>query len=92
MTHRKFSRFALLITAALSCFHSAPARANYKAKAEDATSFIQANFYDADAKLYRAAAPADDKALPYDFMWANGVQFSVLAGAAQHNPRNTSRC
>jgi len=63
-----------------------PARADYRQKAEEETDFIQAHFYDATAQRYRAGYPADPKALPYDFMWANGVQLSVLALAAQTDP------
>ena len=74
---------AALLASALSL---SPARANYRAKAEAQTQWIQTNLYDEKAGLYRAAFPADPKALPYDFMWANGVQFSALVGATRHNP------
>jgi uncharacterized protein YyaL (SSP411 family) len=77
---------ALLLVPALSVLPLQTAQANYKAKAEEAMNFIQSNFYDADAKLYHAATPPDPKALPYDFMWANGVQFTALVGAAHENP------
>lgn len=63
-----------------------PTRANYRAKAEATTDYIQRAFYDDNAGLYRPSAPVDPKALPYDFMWANGVQFSALVGATRHNP------
>ncbi|MDF2440692.1 MAG: hypothetical protein JWN98_1676 [Abditibacteriota bacterium] len=63
-----------------------PVRANYRTKAEAATDYIQRAFYDEKAGLYRPSAPLDPKALPYDFMWANGVQFSALVGAARANP------
>ena len=74
--------FVLLALAGL-----APARADYQQKAEQATDYIQSHFYDAAAERYRAAVPADPKALPYDFMWANGVQLSVLVAAAQRDPK-----
>ena len=62
------------------------ARANYREKAAAQTDWVQAHFYDADAKLYHATTPNDPKALPYDFMWANGVQFSSLVGATRYEP------
>ncbi len=64
----------------------APASANYRQKAEEATDFIQGHFYDAAAKRYHASYPADPKALPYEFMWGNGVQFTALAAAAREDP------
>ena len=80
-----------LLSAALAVFCGmaalvTPAHADYRQKAEEETDYIQAHFYDAKAERYRAASPADPKALPYDFMWANGVQLSVLALAAQAEP------
>lgn len=36
--------------------------------------------------LYHQSFPADPKALPYEFMWGNGVQFSALVGATRYNP------
>ncbi len=65
---------------------ASPAQADYRQKAEEETDYIQTHFYDASAQRYCAAYPADPKALPYDFMWANGVQLSVLALAAQLDP------
>ena len=72
--------------ALLVCLPTQPARADFRQKAEEETDYIQSHFYDATAQRYRAAYPADPKALPYDFMWANGVQLSVLALAAQSDP------
>jgi rhamnogalacturonyl hydrolase YesR len=51
-----------------------------------AMDYIQRVFWDERASLYRPTAPPDPKALPYDFMWANGVQFSALAAAARAEP------
>ena len=65
---------------------AAAAPSAYKQQAEEQTDYIQAHFFDAAAKRYRAADPPDPHALPYDFMWANGVQFTVLAAAAHGNP------
>ncbi len=71
---------------ALSGAFAAPAQANYRAKALEATEFIQRNFYDAKAGLYRGSAPADPKGLPYEVMWGNGVEFSVLTAATRYEP------
>ena len=64
----------------------APAQANYEQKALEATNYIQRAFYDPGAKLYRPAAPVKPNALPYDFMWANGLQHSVLTFATKYEP------
>lgn len=63
-----------------------PARANYRAKAESQTQWIQSNLYDEKAGLYRASFPVDPKGLPYEVMWGNGVQFSALVGATRYDP------
>lgn len=78
---------APLLSAALCLgLASIPARANYRAKATVQTDWIQSNYFDAKAGLYRAAFPADPKGLPYEVMWGNGVQFSALAGATHYDP------
>ncbi|MEO7719995.1 MAG: glycoside hydrolase family 76 protein [Capsulimonas sp.] len=66
---------------------AAPAHADYRQKAEEQTDYIQTHFYDAKTYRYRSRVPVDPKELPYDFMWANGVQFTVLAAAAHENPK-----
>jgi len=76
---------AALLTLASVC-GTRPVRADYRAKAEEITDFIQRTFYDEKAGLYRPAVPPEPKALPYDFMWANGVQFSALVAATRANP------
>ena len=83
MTTRK----AALILAATAMLSIAltPARADYRQKAEEQTDYIQSHFYDAKTFRYHASSPIDPKALPYDFMWANGVQFTVLAAAAHED-------
>jgi len=60
---------------------------NYQQEAERLTDAIQENFWDPKARKYRASFPVDEKALPYDFMWANGVQFSALVGGIRANSR-----
>lgn len=50
-------------------------------------AFIQRNLWDANAGRYRPAAPAKTGALPWDFMWGNGVAFSALVGGARLDPR-----
>lgn len=64
----------------------APAHANYRAKALEATDFIQRSFYDSKAGLYRGSVPRNPKGLPYDVMWGNGVQFTVLTAATRYEP------
>ncbi len=85
MSGRRFKISGALLFLALWWAH--PARANYRHKAEAATEFIQRNFYDDKAGLYRPAFPADPQALPYEFMWGNGVQFSVLVAATRYFPQ-----
>ncbi|MBV9850297.1 MAG: hypothetical protein JO250_11530 [Armatimonadetes bacterium] len=74
----------LILLAALLL--AAPASANYRQKAEEATDFIQAHFYDAGAKRYHDSFPMDAKGLPYTTMWGNGVQFTALVAAAHQEP------
>ncbi len=88
--HRFRSALAVTLAggllAALAAMLPAPAQADYRQKAEEQTDFIQAHFYDAGAKKYHDTYPLDPKALPWAFMWANGVQWRVLAAAAQGDP------
>ncbi|MGI4789309.1 MAG: glycoside hydrolase family 76 protein [Janthinobacterium lividum] len=59
---------------------------SYYQKAEEATDYIQAHFYDAAAKRYHPSFPVVSGQLPYDLMWGNGVQFTVLAAATGQDP------
>lgn len=77
---------AMLLAAATLFGLAAPALADYQRKAEEATDYIQSHFYDAAAKRYRPSFPVNPKALPFDFMWANGVQYSAVVAAARWNP------
>lgn len=72
---------------ALSILMALPlaARASYRDWAEEASGYIQKNFYDPQAGLYRPEFPKDPKSLPYDFMWGNGVQFTSLVSAAKYD-------
>jgi hypothetical protein len=45
------------------------------------TQAIEEDFWDANKGAYLEASPRRTKGLPYSMMWANGVQFTVLAGA-----------
>ncbi len=81
----------LLVLAMVLLTGIAPAYADYQKKAEEATDYIQTHFYDAAAKRYRPSYPVDSKALPYDFMWANGVQYSAVVAAARWNPAKYRR-
>jgi rhamnogalacturonyl hydrolase YesR len=61
---------------------------SYRQRAEALSQFIQENFWDAAAKRYRPAVPPDPNALPFDFMWANGIQFSALVGGMRYAPEH----
>ncbi|GAB4469289.1 MAG: hypothetical protein OHK0029_41840 [Armatimonadaceae bacterium] len=53
---------------------------------EDATRYCIQTFWDEKANRFRPEQPMGPKALPWDFMWANGIAFSMLVGAVRHNP------
>lgn len=55
--------------------------------ATEATQYCLHTFWDGDAKRFRPAVPAKTGEMPWDFMWANGVAFSLLAGAARSDAR-----
>ena len=74
------------LLSALAALAPAPARADYRRKAEEQTAFIQAHFYDPAVRKYHRTYPADPKELPWAFMWDNGVQVRVLAAAARADP------
>jgi uncharacterized protein YyaL (SSP411 family) len=57
--------------------------ATYRKQAEATMEFIQRNLWDPKARRYRPAFPPKKDALPYDFMWGNGVAFSALVGGAR---------
>ncbi|RYX85527.1 hypothetical protein EON83_06075 [bacterium] len=61
------------------------ARANYRTKAIELTNAIQRDFYVQNEGIYHGEIPVNAK-LPYEVMWGNGVQFSVLAAAARYEP------
>lgn len=64
-------------------FRSAPSLSSrYRQQAEATMDFIQRAFWDARAGRYRPAVPPKADALPFDFMWGNGVAFSALVGGA----------
>jgi predicted alpha-1,6-mannanase (GH76 family) len=56
-------------------------------EAEAATRYCLKSFWDDKANRFCPATPMKSDALPWDFMWANGVAFSMLVGAVRHNPR-----
>jgi len=59
---------------------------NWNKCAEGATQWCLRTLWDGDAKLFRPASPPDAKSLPWEFMWGNGVAFSMLVGATRHAP------
>lgn len=81
--NRVFLFVPLLIALMLS---PTPSAASYRGKAAAQSAFIQAQFYDAAAGLYRPNAPRNPRSNAYDFMWGNGVQFSSLVAAARYEP------
>ncbi len=65
---------------------SAPTPSGYRLQAEAETDWIQAHYYDPAVHRYHPSYPPKKGELPYDFMWGNGVQFTVLAAAAKEDP------
>ena len=63
-----------------------PTTETYRRQAEATMEFIQRTLWDPKARRYRPAIPRDPEALPYDFMWGNGVAFSALVGGVRLNP------
>jgi len=53
-------------------------------RAQILTEVIQRDFWDPAKPAYLEVSPRRTKGLPYAMMWANGVQFTVLAGAVRH--------
>jgi rhamnogalacturonyl hydrolase YesR len=74
---------ALLYVAASARAAEVPAEGHYGAAARDVMDDLQKNFYDAGTGLYMRS---DTERSP-DYMWANGVVFSALVGAARHDPK-----
>ena len=60
---------------------------DWKKHASDATKYCMQTFWDADARRFRPASPVVSGELPWDFMWGNGVVFSMLVGAARLDNR-----
>lgn len=55
----------------------------YRQRAEATMAYIQQHLWDAKVGRYRPTDPPKPGALPYDFMWGNGVAFSALVGGAR---------
>jgi uncharacterized protein YyaL (SSP411 family) len=66
---------------------SGPSPADYRRRAEEVQGWLQRRLWDAKAGLYRPADPPKPGALPFDFMWGDGVAFSALVGGARLDPR-----
>lgn len=60
--------------------------ASFRSWAEEQSTFVQQNFYDPSAGLYRPSFPVNPDELPYDFMWGHGVQFTAVTAAARYQP------
>jgi uncharacterized protein YyaL (SSP411 family) len=59
---------------------------NWGREAERATQWCLDNLWIPEKGRFRPATPMAKNALPYDFMWGNGVGFSMLVGATRANP------
>src|SRR5437763_1261379 len=81
---------ALCVLAAITLValpvRASPADGGYRSRAEELSAYIRHAFWDSKACLYRPAEPPDAKALPFEMMWGNGIQLSVLARAARRDP------
>ncbi|WP_395092651.1 glycoside hydrolase family 76 protein [Armatimonas sp.] len=53
----------------------------WRERAQATTDYCLKSFWDEQAKKFRPATPTDPRALPWEFMWGNGVAFSMLVGA-----------
>ncbi|MBC7807639.1 MAG: hypothetical protein H7145_16010 [Akkermansiaceae bacterium] len=51
--------------------------------ANEATHWCLQTLWDREAKRFRPASPMAPKDVPWDFMWGNGVAFSMLVGATR---------
>jgi uncharacterized protein YyaL (SSP411 family) len=83
---RGWISLSAIVALGIAWLPPAPAGANYRAKASEATDYIQRAFYDQEAGLYRVTSPVDPKTLPYATMWDNGLQFSVLTKGTRYEP------
>jgi rhamnogalacturonyl hydrolase YesR len=81
-------RFFSVITLIFLCLAQmqAPVKASYSQKAEELTSYIQANFYDSAQKRYHPTYPREKGKLPWDVMWSNGIVLGMLADATRYDP------
>lgn len=53
----------------------------WRERAVATTQYCLARFWDGSQKRFHPATPADPTALPWEFMWGNGVAFTMLVGA-----------
>jgi len=58
----------------------------YRRYAEATQDYVQGRLWDPKAGRYRPSDPPKPGALPYDFMWGNGVAFSALVGGTKLDP------
>lgn len=54
--------------------------------ANEATQWCLKSLWDSKAKRFRPVSPMRSNDLKWDFMWGNGVAFSMLVGAARFKP------
>ena len=53
----------------------------WRERAVATTNYCLDRFWDERARKFRPTTPPNPKVLPWEFMWGNGVAFSMLAGA-----------
>ena len=53
----------------------------WRERALATTNYCLQSFWDEKARKFRPATPTDPNALPWEFMWGNGVAFSMLVGS-----------
>jgi uncharacterized protein YyaL (SSP411 family) len=59
---------------------------DWNAAADAASRWCLTQLWDAEHKRFRPATPKGKDDLPFDFMWANGIAFSMLLGGVQFAP------
>jgi rhamnogalacturonyl hydrolase YesR len=82
MKSRRLLPGCTLVTLILTTLSATPSFANYSDKAEEATDYIQAHFYDQSTQRYWRTYPSTGD---YAWTWGNGVELYALAEAVKHD-------
>jgi uncharacterized protein YyaL (SSP411 family) len=59
---------------------------DWNRQADEATQWCLKALWDNKGKRFRSTSPMRPNDLPWDFMWANGIAFSMLVGASRFAP------